>query len=169
LWPALPIGYRFNPFGSTAFKLFITDGKFWVNNHAHIVKSIDGIILDYLCYYINSLHLDQYVTGTAQPKLTQANLNKIPINIPISQLEQQKIILEIESRLSVCDKIEESIGQSLQQAETLRQSILKKAFEGKLVSQDPKDEPASVLLDRIIAEREKAQPVKKTKTKLVKP
>lgn len=71
--------------------------------------------------------------------------------------EQHTIVAEIESRLSVCDKIEDSIDQSLKQAESLRQSILKKAFEGKLVPQNPNDEPASVLLDRIKAEREKTQ------------
>lgn len=146
----------------------IAEGRFWVNNHAHIVQATDDISLDYLCHFINSLHLDQYVTGTAQPKLTQANLNKIPISLPISKSEQNQIVQEIESRLSVCDKIEESIEQGLLQAEALRQSILKKAFEGKLVSQDKNDEPASVLLERIKAERQKALPVKKAKVKLKK-
>ena len=69
--------------------------------------------------------------------------------------EQHAIVAEIESRFSVCDKMEENIEQSLNQAESLRQSILKKAFEGKLVPQDPNDEPATVLLERIRAEREK--------------
>jgi len=77
--------------------------------------------------------------------------------------EQQAIVAEIESRLSVCDKIEESIEQSLKQAEALRQSILKKAFEGKLVPQDPKDEPASKLLERISVEKEKTAIKKRSK------
>ena len=72
--------------------------------------------------------------------------------------EQNAIVSEIESRLSVCDKIEESIEQSLKQAESLRQSILKRAFEGKLVPQDPSDEPASVLLGRIRKEPAETPP-----------
>lgn len=96
-----------------------------------------------------------------------ANLNskiisQMPLSIP-SLPEQQCIVAEIESRLSVCDKLEESINQSLQQAEALRQSILKKAFEGKLVPQDPNDEPASVLLKRIQAERETNITAKKSR------
>lgn len=70
--------------------------------------------------------------GAAQP-----NLNKDIIKnyeVPYCSIEeQQKIVQGIESRLSVCDKIEETISNSLKQAEALRQSILKKAFEGKLV------------------------------------
>jgi type I restriction enzyme S subunit len=111
---------------------FIAEGKFWVNNHAHVLQAKENLVLKYLMNYFNSINLGQYVTGSAQPKLTQANLNKIPVPIPTIE-EQQLIVQEIESRLSVCDKVEETITTSLAQAETLRQSILKKAFEGKLV------------------------------------
>jgi type I restriction enzyme S subunit len=69
---------------------------------------------------------------TILPKINQKGLNEIPFPLP-PIAEQQLIVAELESKLTVCDKIEETISQSLQQAETLRQSILKKAFEGKLV------------------------------------
>ena len=93
--------------------------------------------------------------------------------------EQHQIVQEIESRLSVCDKVEESIAESLEKAKALRHSILKKAFEGKLLSaaeiaecKKAKDyEPASVLLERIRKEKDiqqnlsrKTIPTKKRKT-----
>ncbi|UOX32945.1 restriction endonuclease subunit S [Flavobacterium sediminilitoris] len=111
---------------------FLVEGKFWVNNHAHIVQTKELLNIDFLSYYFNSLNLAEYVTGTAQPKLNQANMNKIPIPIPKIE-EQNEIVLELERRLSVADKMEESIAHSLLQAESLRQSILKKAFSGELV------------------------------------
>jgi type I restriction enzyme, S subunit len=72
---------------------------------------------------------------------------------PIS--EQKKIIEEIELRLSIADKVEIIINAEIKRAERLRQSILKQAFSGRLVPQDPNDEPASVLLDRIKQEKAK--------------
>jgi len=111
---------------------FIAEGKFWVNNHAHVLQTKSNVNLKFLCHYFNSLNLSQFVTGSAQPKLTQANLNKILVPLPPLE-EQRHIVDELESKLTVCDKIEETISQSLKQAETLRQSILKKAFEGKLI------------------------------------
>ncbi|MBK8945453.1 MAG: restriction endonuclease subunit S [Ignavibacteriae bacterium] len=78
-----------------------------------------------------------------------------PLKIKAPSIDAQKLIVEeIESRLSVADKIEEEIDKNLKRTEQLRQSILKKAFEGKLVPQDPNDEPAEKLLERIRKERE---------------
>ena len=133
---------------------FIVEGKVWVNNHAHVLQTLIGLDINFLCYYFNSLSLNEYVTGTAQPKLTQANLNKIRVPY-CTEVEQNFIVNEIESQLSIVEKFEETIIKSLKQSESQRQSILKKAFEGKLVDQDPEDEPASELLNRIQEEKKK--------------
>jgi type I restriction enzyme S subunit len=70
--------------------------------------------------------------------------------IPLPPLaEQRRIVAEVERRLSVADQVANTVEQSLAHAERLRQSILKRAFEGRLVPQDPDDEPACVLLERI--------------------
>jgi type I restriction enzyme S subunit len=79
--------------------------------------------------------------------------------------EQEQIVQEIESRLSVCDKIEESVESGLIKIEHLQQSIFKKAFEGKLVPQDPNDLPAEELLKQIKIEKEKIQNNSKKKVK----
>lgn len=95
--------------------------------------------------------------GSAMPNMVgMTELKEIPIPIPSIE-EQFQILKEIESRLSVCDKIEESIKESLAKAKALRQSILKKAFEGRLLSNEeikkckaaPDYEPAAVLLEKI--------------------
>jgi type I restriction enzyme S subunit len=102
------------------------------------------------------------VKAVAQPSLSMATIRQAPVAFP-SFDEQHQIVQEIESRLSVCDKVEQSITESLEKAKALRQSILKKAFEGALLSAEEiaackaaKDyEPASVLLKKIKAEKKK--------------
>ena len=75
--------------------------------------------------------------------------------------EQHRIIEEIERHFSIADQTEKTVEHSLKQAERLRRSILKRAFEGKLVPQDPNDEPAEKLLARIKAEKAKREAEKK--------
>lgn len=81
---------------------FSIKGKNWVNNHAHILKFQDMCTQKYVEYYINMIDVSQYVSGGAQPKLNQENLNKIPIPIPPLS-EQQRII-------SILDKFESLVN-----------------------------------------------------------
>lgn len=149
-----------------------TQDKFQASYSVAIIKTVKNeTLVKYLIYCLQSdilqKQIRKYTRATAQPDLGLEHMRQFIVPLP-SLSEQEEIIQEIESRLSVCDKIEESISTSLLQAEALRQSILKKAFEGKLVAQDPNDEPASVLLERIKTEREKNKPVKKVKEKKAK-
>ena len=88
--------------------------------------------------------------------LSVSKVSALPIPLP-PLAEQRRIVAEIERRLSVIQQTEAAVEANLTRAERLRQSILKQAFSGKLVPQDPNDEPASVLLERIRAEREAAE------------
>jgi type I restriction enzyme S subunit len=108
--------------------------------------------LNYLNYQLFYYPFTALHRNTGRKKLTQDALINAPIKF-CSIEEQEQIVEEIESRLSICDQLETTIIENLQKAEALRQSILKQAFEGKLVPQDPTDEPAEKLLERIQAER----------------
>src|SRR5262249_32577770 len=79
--------------------------------------------------------------------LSVAKVSVLPVPLP-PVAEQEQIVTEVEERLSVI-AAEREIGENLQRATRLRQSILKRAFEGRLVPQDPSDEPAAKLLERI--------------------
>lgn len=102
-------------------------------------------------------------SGNNQKALNRERVRKLVLPYP-GDLEKSEIVQQIESRLSIVDQLEQTIDNSLQKAEVVRQSILKKAFEGRLVQQDPNDEPASVLLERIKAEKAKRKE-KQRKTK----
>jgi len=132
------------------------------------VNHLDRLLFgEYLNYFLNSHTAKIYGNLVKTDGVNQSNINGQKLSnyaIPFcSKQEQHQIVREIERRLSVCDKVEESINESLQKAQALRQSILKKAFEGTLLSAaeiakckaDKEYEPASVLLERIKKEKNK--------------
>lgn len=127
--------------------------------------------------YIN-LALGTYSTRTQieLPVRSTSGVNNINskevcnLKIPLPPLEeQQEIVRRVESLFKVADQIEERYRKAKVYVDKLTQSILAKAFRGELVPQDPNDEPASKLLERIKAKKEKAEPGKKHRKKSSKP
>lgn len=94
----------------------VVDGQFWVNNHAHIVQGNEQCDTRFLCYLINSMDLSGYVTGSAQPKLSQANLNAITLSLPT--LVEQKSIVEylymLDQKIDVNRQINDNLADLLQ-------------------------------------------------------
>ena len=133
------------------------------------VSFLSDISSDYVCTFINSRHGRAYIAQVRSQQVGQANVNGTKLGampIPLPPLaEQPRIVAEVERRLSVIQQTEATVEASLTRAERMRQSILKQAFAGKLVPQDPNDEPASVLLGRIRAEQEAAEAATKSQRK----
>ncbi len=122
------------------------------------INQIEAIVVSqYLNYFLNSHIAKQHGNTVKTDGVNQSNINGeklVNYPFPFCSLEEQKVIVELlDAKLSEVDQLNQTITTSLQQAEALCQSILKKAFSGQLVLQDPHDEPASALLARIKAER----------------
>jgi len=137
----IPGDVLINIVGPPLGKVSIVSSQYpeWNINQAIVLfRPNEKILSKYISYFLQNSVTINWLEGTSKATAGQWNVKVstcrlIPIPLPTAQ-EQQLIIDELESKLTVCDKIAETISQSLLQAETLRQSILKKAFEGKLVS-----------------------------------
>lgn len=174
---------------------FLAHGKYWVNNHAHVIDTMHPELMTYLALFINAISLEPYVTGTAQPKMNQAKLNSIVIALP-PLAEQSRIVTRVEALMRLCDALEakgqleaaqhaqlvstllgtltasttpEELAANWQRVaqhfdllldrpeaiDALEQTLLQLAVRGLLVPRNPTDEPASALLQKIRAEKDR--------------
>lgn len=143
-----------------------TDKTFSIKNVGLFKKNLDVIIPEYLMCWLSSpvfqmIAIEQeLIKGTTQKFIPLGNLRSIPV--PYTSLqEQHRVKDEIERLFSIANEVELEVDKSLKEAGRLRQSILKRAFEGKLVPQDPNDEPAVRLIERIREERARLAEKKK--------
>ena len=111
---------------------FSVSGKYWVNNHAHILKFKDMATQRYVEFYLESIKINEFVTGMAQPKLTQKALYLIPIPIPDSVSGRQAVVSEVEMLYEVTNKLKSAYEQKLSALDELKQSLLHRAFNGDL-------------------------------------
>ena len=149
---------------------FIAKGKYWVNNHAHVLDACCNLNLNYICYHINAISLAPYVTGTAQPKMNQENMNAIWIALPPLE-EQYRIVAKIEGILPLVDRYAAAY-EKLEQfnakfPEDMKKSILQYAIQGKLVEQRPEEGTGEELYRQIQAEKQRL--IKDGKIKKEKP
>lgn len=111
--------------------VYVADGKYWVNNHAHILEPGKHLDFDYAALQLELIDLTDYITGSAQPKLSQANLGSIPIVIP-SLDEQGSIVRSIADKSGILGRAIESRKELLEKLGQYRKSLISETVTGKI-------------------------------------
>jgi type I restriction enzyme S subunit len=111
---------------------FIVEGRYWVNNHAHVLRCKPGVLVDsWLANFLTMSDLNSYVSGLTVPKLNQGSL--VSIEIPVPPFEEQKrIIAQLDSVKAKTSEMVAAYDAKLTAVKNLRQSILEAAFAGEL-------------------------------------
>jgi type I restriction enzyme S subunit len=139
-----------------------TEEKSWITDNALIVSFPEEIVSKKYAYFLlKATNLRGNMASSAQPVISGEKIYPVWLTIPPKE-EQKIIINKIEDLMKLADQIEEKYSLAMENVEKITQSVLAKAFRGELVPQDPNDEPASVLLERIKEEKEAAAPKPKT-------
>lgn len=114
---------------------FSVSGRYWVNNHAHILKFENMATQKFVEFYLESIPLDEYITGAAQPKLNQKALNSIPIPIPDTLDERAKVVDRLERGIEQSQQLQGVYERKLAALDELKRSLLHQAFSGGLSPQ----------------------------------
>lgn len=102
---------------------FIARGKYWVNNHAHVLDGISEDFLQFIKLHINAINLEKYITGSAQPKMNQAKMNSIPIALP-PLAEQRRIVAKVDQLMALVDALETQLAASRASAANLLEALV---------------------------------------------
>ena len=151
--------------GALCGNINIAKGKFYATEHAIVTTLFSGIDFNWSNYVLEALQLNSYATGAAQPGLSVANVLNVFVPVPPTQ-EQVHIGIRIAESIKIIENIEDEKENLQTLISSAKSKILDLAIRGKLVPQNPNDEPASVLLERIRAEKEeliKAGKIKRDK------
>ncbi|MEE8415929.1 MAG: restriction endonuclease subunit S, partial [Desulfobacterales bacterium] len=147
-------------------KAYMISGKAWVNNHAHILRSLYGSSGNrFLEHYLNNFDYNGYVSGTTRLKLTQKSLKMMPFSLP-SLPEQKRIIQKLSSMLDKLKEARELIREAKETFEERRAAILNKAFAGEVTKkwreENPDVESAGEFLEgiRLIRKKNNLKPIK---------
>ena len=154
--PVVIVGRKGN-----AGMVWVTQGPSWPIDTTYFLRPPQGVSAKYLSLQLGHLDLVEKDSSTTIPSLRRPDLEATTIAMAPSS-EQEQVIAVIEEHFSRIDAAKTSLDRCLQRCSLLRQAVLAAAFSGRLVTQDPNDEPASVLLERIAAEQPKHRTPRKS-------
>jgi type I restriction enzyme, S subunit len=137
-------------------KAYAVNGRFWVNNHAHVLQGTNALHGRFLMHWLNTINYEPYVNGTTRLKLTQATMNAMPVPVPPIEV-QNTIVGQIENLFTELDDADAALARARADLSVWRKALLKAAVTGELTADwraaNPPTETGADLLARILADR----------------